>query len=219
MGDINNDKDDKYFIQLGSGGNAGQGTTKSIWYKHRNFGGGAGGNGGGAVRIKVMGNIYMSKGSKILADGKNGSKFGCGGDGGSIDIECNGKIIMREGCLISAWGGKKGGGSNKREEQRYNSTRYDGKMGRIRIKCDSQLLLNCIRPSPIRTLREDMIDKDLEFEYDDDDERKTKRMKKLKKKRKIKAIKCGRYNIDSDYSDDDIKRKRKQRRKEKDGLI
>ena len=113
---------------------------KELSILHLGSGGGSimkakGGNGGGAIRIKCLGNFILNGKAKITANGEagDGAVSGCG-SGGSIHIIVGKKENLQindvDRCEIRAKGEKNysPGGSG------------DGGYGRIRVECVNDVM-------------------------------------------------------------------------------
>jgi hypothetical protein len=93
--------------------------------------GGAGGKGGGVIKIKVENKLTLD--GKIFCNGENNSKYG-GGSGGSINIETKNFYGEGENALISSKGGNgnyntgAGGGGGGRIAIYYNKNDFKGKI-------------------------------------------------------------------------------------------
>ncbi len=90
---------------------------------HGDDGAKPGGAGGGAVRIAVAGIFNLEAGSKVEADGANGTDRSGGGAGGSIWVDCG--TLTGDGCFQadggnSVAGANGGGGAGGRIAVYYN---------------------------------------------------------------------------------------------------
>eukprot|EP01084_Bolivina_argentea_P142877 250968_1 len=110
-------------LHLGSGGGSGYyfDEMSNTLRSHK------GGSGGGAIKIKCLGNIIMENKSKILCNGNKGKgSMSGGGSGGSIHLICKNKsnLQLDNDACIEAIGGVNGSGGDN----------GNGGNGRIRIQ-------------------------------------------------------------------------------------